>query len=122
MSEAVGFVARQRVWLTPVPLPQIAPVAGPFEQLRMLAVNKAGTTMTDSEREQTKLLATALNTASVSCFTVGIATPVAGYLYNVGNFRSTVEPLWLALGLVGWLCAAAGLHLMARRVLKALDQ
>ncbi len=30
------------------------------------------------DNEQTKLLATALNTAATSCFTVGIATPIAG--------------------------------------------
>jgi hypothetical protein len=30
------------------------------------------------ENERTKLLATALNTAATSCFTVGIATPLAG--------------------------------------------
>ncbi|WP_279595355.1 hypothetical protein [Methylobacterium sp. J-090] len=34
--------------------------------------------------EQIKLLAAALNTAATSCFTVGIATPVAGYIYNIG--------------------------------------
>ena len=78
--------------------------------------------LTDDEKEQTKLLATALNTACVSCFTVGIAMTLADYLYNVGNFRSSVEPLWLALGVVGWFCTMTGLHLLARRVLRALDR
>jgi uncharacterized membrane protein YhdT len=58
------------------------------------------------ENERTKLLATALNTAATSCFTVGIATPLAGYLYNVSGFRSQVAPWELALGVGCWLIAA----------------
>ncbi|MFD1300248.1 hypothetical protein [Methylobacterium marchantiae] len=38
--------------------------------------------------EQTKLIANALERASTACFTVGIATPVAGFLYDVRNFRA----------------------------------
>jgi hypothetical protein len=76
----------------------------------------------ESEREQTKLLANALNTAAASCFTVGIATPVAGYLYNVGNLRTLIDPSTLALGAFAWFLGAVGLHLGARRVLKALDR
>ncbi|MBB5759431.1 hypothetical protein HNR00_004165 [Methylorubrum rhodinum] len=65
-------------------------------------------------------LATALNTAATSCFTVGIATPIAGYLYNVGGLR-TALPLWvLAGGLVAWFAAAVVPHLSARRVLRRL--
>jgi hypothetical protein len=72
--------------------------------------------------EQTKLLATALNTAATSCFTVGIATPVAGYLYNVSNFRGMVEPWALAAGLAAWFLCAVGLHLAGRRVLRGLSR
>lgn len=70
--------------------------------------------------EQTKLLATALNTAATSCFTVGIATPIAGYLYNVGNLQGTLAPDLLGFGVLGWLFAAVTLHLLARRVLTRL--
>ena len=70
--------------------------------------------------EQTKLLANALNTAATSCFTVGIATPLAGYLYNVSGFRTAVGVGELAFGLAGWLLAAVGLHLAARRALRRL--
>ncbi|NEU12274.1 hypothetical protein G3T14_09025 [Methylobacterium sp. BTF04] len=70
--------------------------------------------------EQTKLLATALNTAATSCFTVGIATPVAGYIYNVSNLQTTLSPWSLGLGVAGWLIAAIILHLLARRTLKEL--
>ncbi|HEY8564154.1 MAG TPA: hypothetical protein VIL65_01545 [Beijerinckiaceae bacterium] len=72
------------------------------------------------QNERTKLLATALNTASTSCFTVGIATPLAGYLYDVGGFRTRVPIETLVLGVVGWLSAAVALHLLARRALKSL--
>ncbi len=70
--------------------------------------------------EQTKLLATALNTAATSCFTVGIATPMAGYIYNVSNLQTTLSPWTLGLGVTGWLSAAIILHLLARRILKGL--
>lgn len=70
--------------------------------------------------ERTKLLANALDRASTACFTVGIATPAAGYLYNVGNFRAVAPPLALIAGLAGWILGAVALHLLARRVLKGL--
>lgn len=70
--------------------------------------------------ERTKLLANALDRASTACFTVGIATPVAGFLYNIGNFRSSVPVAALAVGVVGWILAAVGLHYLARRALKGL--
>lgn len=70
--------------------------------------------------EQIKLLASALNTAATSCFTVGIATPVAGYIYNIGSIQTTLRPLSLGLGVAGWLLAAVTLHLLARRALKGL--
>ncbi|GJE18263.1 hypothetical protein [Methylobacterium marchantiae] len=70
--------------------------------------------------EQIKLLATALNTAATSCFTVGIATPVAGYIYNIGSLQTTLSPWSLGLGVTGWLLAAIILHFLARRALKGL--
>jgi hypothetical protein len=70
--------------------------------------------------ERTKLLANALNTSATSCFTVGIATPIAGYLYNIGSLRSTLTIWDLAIGLLGWLSAAVALHFVARHVLKGL--
>ena len=70
--------------------------------------------------ERTKLLASALNTAATSCFTVGIATPIAGYIYNVGNVQATLRPVILLLAAFGWLSAAVLLHLIARWVLGSL--
>jgi hypothetical protein len=70
--------------------------------------------------EQIKLLANALDRASAACFTVGIATPLAGYLYNVAGFRASIGIPALLLGLVGWITAAIALHLAARRILKRL--
>lgn len=70
--------------------------------------------------EQTKLLATALNTCATSCFTVGIATPVAGYVYNVSNLQVTLSPWTLASGVCGWLFAAISPHILARRTLRSL--
>ena len=72
------------------------------------------------DNERTKLLANALDRASTACFTVGIVTPLAGYLYNVGGFRASVAVLGLLAGLVAWIGVAVGLHLAARWVLKGL--
>ncbi len=72
------------------------------------------------ENERTKLLATAPNTAAGSCFTVGIATPLAGYLYNVSGFRSQVALWELVLGVCYRVVTATVLHLAARRVLGKL--
>lgn len=72
------------------------------------------------ENERTKLLATGLNTAASSCFTVGIATPLAGYLYNVSGFRALVGVGELVLGVGYWFVAVTVIHLAARRVLGKL--
>jgi ABC-type Co2+ transport system permease subunit len=70
--------------------------------------------------ERTKLLANALDRASTTCFTVGIVTPAAGYLYNVSGFRAATGIAVLVAGLIGWFVAAVLLHLAARRVLGSL--
>jgi hypothetical protein len=72
------------------------------------------------ENERTKLLATALNAAATSCFAVGIATPLAGFVYNVSGFRTQIDRWELAIGLACWLIAATSLHLIARRILGGL--
>jgi hypothetical protein len=80
-----------------------------------------------SRPERIKLLANALDRASTACFTVGIATPLAGYIYNIAGFRdgfdgdAGLDRLFVA-GLGGWLAVALMLHLLARYVLRGLDQ
>lgn len=70
--------------------------------------------------ERTKLLANALDRASTACFTVGIATPVAGYIYNISNLRETLPILTIVIGGIGWILACIVLHLLARRTLGGL--
>lgn len=70
--------------------------------------------------ERTKLLANALDRASTACVTIGIVTPAAGYLYNIGGFRAGTGDLVLALGLAGWSVAAVALHALARFTLGRL--
>ncbi len=72
--------------------------------------------MTPAETEKTKLIANALDRASTACFTVGIATPLAGYVYDVSGFRSSIGVAELLGGLAGWLIVAISLHMLARRV------
>ena len=78
--------------------------------------------MTPAEIEKTKLVASALDRISTTCVTVGVATPLAGYIYNIGGFRTSIGLGGLALALGGWMIAALALHLSARRVLKRLDR
>ncbi|HEV7252537.1 MAG TPA: hypothetical protein VGN97_05500 [Mesorhizobium sp.] len=73
------------------------------------------------DNERTKLLAGALDRASTACFTVGIATPLAGYIYDIGQFRSAVAPATFGVGLSSWLCSMIILHLLARRALRSLQ-
>ena len=40
--------------------------------------------MKDSEKERTKLLATALNNLGVATLTIGVVTPGVAYFYGVG--------------------------------------
>lgn len=77
--------------------------------------------MSTVKNKQTELLARALNTAATSCFSIGVATPIAGYLYNVGGLQASLSLPVLMLGGFGWLGAAIGLHLIARRVLIGLQ-
>ena len=76
--------------------------------------------MSPIDNETTKLLANALDRASTACFTVGILTPTAGYLYGFMNFARDVDIVWLMFSAIGWLFATIGLHFGARRVLKRL--
>lgn len=50
--------------------------------------------------EKTKLRATFFNSLAVSCFTVGAATPVAGYVLGatIGNPFPSIA-IWLAAGI-----------------------
>lgn len=69
--------------------------------------------------ERVKLLANNLDRASTACFTVGVATPLAGALYRVSGINA-LPWWWLAAGFAGWLSAATILHFLARRTLTGL--
>jgi hypothetical protein len=73
------------------------------------------------DNERIKLLANAFDRASTACFTVGIATTVAGFVYSIGGFRGTIGYSTMALSLAGWFVVAVGLHLYASRLLKRLQ-
>ncbi|MGY2050872.1 hypothetical protein [Methylobacterium sp. JK268] len=70
--------------------------------------------------ERVRLLANNLDRASTACFTVGVATPVAGWLYNVSGLQASLGLGVLGLGIAGWLAAAMLLHCLARRLLDGL--
>lgn len=72
--------------------------------------------------ERQKLLANAFDRASTACFTVGIATPLAGYLYNIGGFGNSAHIVQLLPIAAGWTFAAVMLHIWARRALGGLKQ
>jgi len=68
--------------------------------------------------EQTKLLATGLNTIAVAFVVIGGVTPLTAISFGVATAPS------LSLGTAGfalvWFGAGAGIHWVARRVLRSL--
>ena len=63
--------------------------------------------------ERTKLLANALDRASTACLAVGV-------LGQALDLSPTSQLLANLLSPAGWICAAIGLHLLARRILGRL--
>ncbi len=64
-----------------------------------------------------QLLATLLNTMASSCFTVGVAAPMAAlYFYGTTNLRIVV----VGLSAYVWLTSAAALHIGAQIMLGKL--
>lgn len=78
--------------------------------------------MSPGEIEQTRLLANAIDRASTACFTIGFATPVAGYIFNIGNLSELLPGWRLAMGVIAWLIAAFTLHYVARLTIKEIDK
>jgi hypothetical protein len=67
--------------------------------------------------ERIKLRAALFNTAAGSCFTVGVAAPVAaGVFYGAGNISLRA----ILAGVIFWLLAAYALHRLAWRALGGL--
>jgi multisubunit Na+/H+ antiporter MnhG subunit len=68
-----------------------------------------------------QLLATLLNTMAGTCFTVGIAAPIAAvFFYSAAP--AGLRLVSIVLGIVFWLAAAVMLHLAGRMVLGGLRQ
>lgn len=76
--------------------------------------------MSQIDNERTKLFAGALDRASTACFTVWVATPLAGYLYGVLSFSAATSSYWLGFTAAAWLFATVAPHLWARRILTGL--
>jgi Zn-dependent protease len=72
-----------------------------------------------AEIEQTELLANALDRASTACITVGVITPLAGFIYGIAGFDTISVPR-SALYIACWFSIAAALHYCARRTLRGL--
>jgi hypothetical protein len=72
----------------------------------------------DSEKERTKLLATALNNLGIATLTIGVVTPAVAYLYGVGP--APALPRIAAFSAL-FLSFAMILHLLAAYVLKDID-
>jgi Zn-dependent protease len=72
-----------------------------------------------AEIEQTKLLANALDRTSTACITVGVITPLAGFIYGIAGF-DTISASRSALYIACWFSIAAALHYCARRTLRGL--
>ena len=70
--------------------------------------------------ERQKLLANNFDRMSTACFSIGIATPLAGYFYNIGDFASKVQLVELLPVAAGWTFAAVLLHIIAGMALRGL--
>jgi ABC-type multidrug transport system permease subunit len=68
--------------------------------------------------EQTKLLATAINTVAVAFVILGVVTPLTAVSFGVAS--APPPSPWTAFFAAIWLCAGASLHLLARRALRSL--
>lgn len=68
--------------------------------------------------EQTKLLATYVNSIAVALFSAGVLTPLLGGI--VGSLQA--GPLQLGGVMIGCIMASVGLHYLARRLLRGLDE
>ncbi|GJE71309.1 hypothetical protein [Methylorubrum podarium] len=74
--------------------------------------------MNQIHNEQTKLLATGLNNVAVAFVVIGGVTPVTAMSFGVASAPT------LSFGTVAfatiWISTAAGLHWIARRILRSL--
>lgn len=68
--------------------------------------------------EQTKLLATALNTTATSSFTVGVLAPIAAAIYTSTGAAIPIRVILFAAAV--WFSVAVTLHFLVRRVLRSL--
>ena len=68
--------------------------------------------------EQTKLLATALNNIAVALVVIGVVTPVTAMSFGIAT-APVLQPATIFFAAV-WLCAAAILHSIGRRVLRSI--
>lgn len=68
--------------------------------------------------EQTKLLATAVNTIAVALVVIGVVTPITAMSLGIAT-APVLRPTTVFFAAV-WLCAAAILHRIGRRVLRSI--
>lgn len=68
--------------------------------------------------EQTKLLATAVNTIAVAFAVIGFVTPITAMSFGIAS-APTLHPA-TAFFVAIWLCAVIGLHWVGRRVLRSI--
>ncbi|GJE48510.1 hypothetical protein GOFOIKOB_1541 [Methylobacterium tardum] len=74
--------------------------------------------MSAVHNEQTKLLATALNNVAVAFAVIGFVTPITAMSFGIAN-APVLRPATAFFATI-WLCAAIGLHLIGRRVLRSI--
>jgi hypothetical protein len=75
--------------------------------------------MTETEKEQTKLFANALDRASTACLAIGVLTPMSVLFFGqpAGSMAQLPQ---IRLGVVSWLFCAWLLHIAALRALREL--
>jgi len=76
--------------------------------------------MDEVNKEQTKLLANALDRASTALLAIGVLTPLSALYFGPHPAAGSIEPL--RLGIICYLAAAWALHLAAQRTLRGLNR
>ncbi len=75
-------------------------------------------TLSETEKEQTKLRATFLNNIAIGVMLIGVFTPIARILYE--DMRTSISLAWLVGSPIACFLLSLVLHLGAMKILERL--
>lgn len=75
-------------------------------------------TLSDAEKEQTKLRATFLNNIGIGVMLIGVFTPIARIAYE--DMRTSISLIWMVGSPIACFLLSLILHLAAMKILERL--